>query len=565
MALTKIAKSGITADAVDASKIADNAIESAQIKADAVNATKIADDSISEEHLDKTVITGHTALSASADPSDVLLIYDADADALKKITASNVGLQAPTITSVTPTAVAQGDGTGNFTFIINGTNFSTGTTANLITAAGATVQFDTLTRNSVIKLTGVIAKTSINDAGEPYDIKVTTGENLTVTLENQINVDQTPTFITAAGSLGSIADNARTGVSKVVNATDPDSAGNVTFEIQSGSFPAGLTLTNTAAEGGTAIISGNATAVGSDTTSNFVLRAVDAASNTTSRAFAITVNRIFTSQSFTSSGTFAVPSGTTSLTQVLLVAGGGGAGTDHGAGGGAGGLIFQPEYPVTPGGTIAVTVGSGGGGHPSGGRGTSGQDSIFGASPSPGKHPTGDVLTASGGGGGGGGNTNLDGGNGGSGGGGSGHGTNAVSSASSGGQGQQSTASGDSGAYGFGNNGGVGQRTGPGSLFGGGGGGAGAVGSQGCGQSCSAGGIGKSYTIADGTTGVYYAGGGAGQHYNNSNTTRPGGNGGGGNSQSTPGGDGQDGGANKGGGAGAQRGDGGKGIVIVRY
>ena len=86
MALSKIKNNSIASDAVDASKIADNAVEAAQIKADSVNATKIADDSISEEHLDKTAITGHTALSASADPSDVLLIYDADADALKKIT-----------------------------------------------------------------------------------------------------------------------------------------------------------------------------------------------------------------------------------------------------------------------------------------------------------------------------------------------------------------------------------------------------------------------------------------------------------------------------------------------
>ena len=536
MALTKIAKSGITADAVDASKIADNAIESAQIKADAVNATKIADDSISEEHLDKTAITGHTALSASADPSDVLLIYDADADALKKITASNVGLQAPTITSVTPTAVAQGDGTGNFTFIINGTNFSTGTTANLITAAGATVQFDTLTRNSVIKLTGVIAKTSINDAGEPYDIKVTTGENLTVTLENQINVDQTPTFITAAGSLGSIADNARTGVSKVVNATDPDSAGNVTFEIQSGSLPAGLTLTNTAAEGGTAIIGGNATAVGSDTTSNFVLRAVDAASNTTSRAFAMTILAP-TVQTFTASGTFAVPSGVSTV-QLLVVAGGGGGGgiTPGGGangyfngGGGAGGLNFHPAYPVTPGGTVSVTVGNGGNGPGSTGQGQDGQNSVFG------------TVTAQGGGGGG--EQGANGRNGGSGGGGGGN-----TGAGQGGQGVCQTGTGPSGgATGYGNGGGQGATGGAGA---GGGGGAGGPG----GNSGSAnGGAGRSYTIADGTTPIGYAGGGTGGDHGGATST-------------AGGGDRSCGAANKGGGAGGNKdAAGGKGVVIVRW
>tara|TARA_R110001592_G_scaffold114758_1_gene314861 strand:+ start:213 stop:2204 length:1992 start_codon:yes stop_codon:yes gene_type:complete len=548
--------------AVSTAKITDLNVTTAKIAADAINATKIADDAISEEHLDVTALTGNPELSATAAADDVLLVFDTSSGTIKKIQASNIN-NAPTITSISPTNALTGDGTGNHTFTITGTNYDASAQAHFVNASGAEVTFDSVTRNSITQLTGVIAKSSLPGSGEPYDIVVLNPNGQQAKKRNQVNINQTPVFITNAGTLGTVNGNAS--VSLSVNATDPESAGNVTFEIQSGALPAGLTLTNTAAEGGTAIISGTATNPGANTTSNFVLRAVDAASNTSSRAFAITVNRIFTSQSFTSSGTFAVPSGTTSLTQVLLVAGGGGAGTDHGAGGGAGGLIFQPEYPVTPGGTIAVTVGSGGGGHPSGGRGTSGQDSIFGASPSPGKHPTGDVLTASGGGGGGGGNTNVDGGNGGSGGGGSGHGSNTVGSTSDGGQGQQSTASGDSGAYGFGNNGGIGQRTGTGSLFGGGGGGAGAVGSQGCGQSCSAGGIGKSYTIADGTTGVYYAGGGAGQHFNNSNTTRPGGQGGGGNSQSTPGGDGQDGGANKGGGAGAQKADGGKGIVIVRY
>jgi hypothetical protein len=46
---------------------------------------------------------------------------------------------------------------------------------------------------------------------------------------------------------------------------------------------------------------------------------------------------------------------------VLVVAGGGAGGTHHGGGGGAGGLIFVPGFPVTPGGTVSVTVGCGGG------------------------------------------------------------------------------------------------------------------------------------------------------------------------------------------------------------
>ena len=141
-----------------------NKIVKNSLGADAIDATKIADNSISEEHIDVTAITGHTTLSASADPDDVLLIYDTDAGVIKKITAGNVGLQAPTISSISPTSVLQGDGTGNFTFTITGTNFSTGSTAVLITNGGSTVQFDTVTRNSVTQITGVIAKTSLTDA-----------------------------------------------------------------------------------------------------------------------------------------------------------------------------------------------------------------------------------------------------------------------------------------------------------------------------------------------------------------------------------------------------------------
>jgi len=101
MALTKITKTGIT----------DASVETAKLGADAVDATKIADDAISEEHLDVTAITGNTELSAAAASADVLLIYDTSAGALRKIQASNVRLQAPTVSSVSPTSVASGDGT----------------------------------------------------------------------------------------------------------------------------------------------------------------------------------------------------------------------------------------------------------------------------------------------------------------------------------------------------------------------------------------------------------------------------------------------------------------------
>ena len=567
MALTKIQKTGVGADAVDA--------------------TKIVDDAISDEHLDPTAISGQTELSETAANNDVFLIFDTTAGTLKKIQRTNLVLEVPSVTSISPTTVQQGDNTGNHTFTVTGTKFDGTATAKFINVSGADVAFDSVTRDSTTQLTCVIAKSSLPDSGEPYDIKVTNGSGLAAQLDNQVNVNAQPVFTTAAGSLGSFSE--QTAVNVTINATDPESAGNVTFELQSGTLPPGLSLTQEGTEGGTARISGTlSTDRSSSVTSNFTIRAVDAASNTTSRAFSITEVPSGT-QSFTSSGTFAVPTGITAV-DVLVVAGGGGSGR-RGGGGGAGGLIFRPSFPVTPGATVTVTVGCGGGPATTqtgpGMRGVNGQDSVFG------------TLTAKGGGGSGGAQTggsldpaeqpNLRAGlPGGSGGGHARDGSIPVTGAAS--TATQPTQSGDSGAYGFGNAGGVSHTCSNSGA--GGGGGAGAVGQNGRMTSCGPaaptpvnpayewagqGGVGKAYTIADGTTSVYYSGGGGGTV----NCPAPvgptnkgfGGQGGGGdgglyNCNTV----GQHGTANTGGGAGGGSESttpvgrsGGKGIVIVKF
>ena len=515
---------------------------------------------IKQSNIDNTVLTGQTELSAKVSADDVLLVFDTSSGTLKKVQASNVGLLTPTITAISPTNVLTGDGTGNHTFTVTGQRFATDVTANLIKTGGADLAFTSVTRNSSTQLTCVIAKSSMLTTDEPFDIKVTTeGGLLSATKTDQVTVDASPVFVTSAGSIGSVLESVAGSFS--VNATDPESAGNVTFELQSGALPTGFTLVNTAAEGGTAIIAGTHAAVAAHTTYNFTLRAVDNASNTTSRAFSITINNNPVTTSFTASGTFAVPAGAAAF-DVLVVAGGGGGNsqTPHpthragAGGGGAGGLIFMPEYPVTASGTITVTVGAGG-------PREAGQDSVFGAPGDPGLGQGG-VLTAKGGGGGGDAYQNPGGHqNGRPGGSGGGNSGGSVGTAT------QPTQPGNSGSYGFGNNGGSGS---PGS--GGGGGGAGASGG-----SSQPGGIGKAYTIADGTTSVYYAGGGGGT----ANTPAPvedqnigyGGQGGGGNGgKFTSDVKGQSGAVNTGGGGGGGAESespvgtsGGKGIVIVRF
>jgi len=496
---------------------------------------------IRQSSLDNSVITGQTDLNAVPADSDIFLVYDQSTGGLKRVTRGKL-LGTPVFTSVSPSTALTGDGTGNHTFVITGTDFSS--TASLINDSGTAVAFDTVTLNSGTQITGVIAKSSLPNSGEPYDIKITNSNGTTVTQANAINVDASPIFTTSAGSLGSISDSGRSGISFTIDANDPESVGNVVYEIQSGSIPAGLTGANVAVDGGVFRITGTANAQSSDTTSNFVLRAVDAASNTSSRAFAITVLAPV-QQSFTSSGTFAVPAGVNAV-NVLVVAGGGGGGDGGGrggGGGGGGGLIFAPNYPVTGGGTVAITVGDGGGFT------ADGDDSHFGGDGNPGLSPSG-KLSAKGGGG-------QNSSTGGSGAGG-GYPSNPPGAAT------QPTQPGNSGAYGFGFAGGTGMNVGAG------GGGAGAVGSNAHPSNHGGGGgAGKAYTIADGTTSVGYAGGGSGGGANSplgGTTVTPFGGGVGLAPQNpTIAGAANKGGGGGGAGSGGAGSTGGKGIVIVAY
>ena len=254
----------------------------------------------------------------------------------------------------------------------------------------------------------------------------------------------------------------------------------------------------------------------------------------------------------TGSNTLTVASAPSSGTvDALLVGGGGGGGSSyHGAGGGAGGLLFEQGISVSTQ-DYSISVGKGGsGGDPSKNKGANGDNTTaFG-------------LTALGGGGGdaGNGSGGKDGGSGGGGSKGSNRGTGLQSGSTDGGSGN------DGGDY-------VGDN-----YDTGGGGGAGAAGTA------SDGGDGLDYSDEFSSTfgeDGYFAGGGAGSTYE-SGSSNTGGLGGGGNGD-----DGADNSATivpqsekngqdytGGGGGGGERsgdnnqysgGDGGHGIVLVRY
>jgi len=560
MALTRVGKGGLDKGSIkDQTNLGSEAADT-----DEFLIYDASDDSLkaieSQNVVGPGIITNKTALGEGAATGDQILIYDTSAGVLKKVTQTNF-LNFPTISSVSPTNLTSGDGTGNYTIVITGSGF-TGATAKLIKSDNATeVSFDSQTIDSDTQITGTIAKSSLSNEDESFGVRVTAGSGLQSSLNQQITIDAQPAWSTASGSLATVFDAARaSGATYTAAAADPESGGDITYTLETGSLPAGM---SGASQSSGYVISGTPSAVGSDTTSTFTIRAADVNSNTADREFSITIKAPVT-DSFTSSGTFSVPSGLTSV-NVLVVAGGGGGGGSGGGGGGSGGLIYRPAFPVTPGGTVTVTVGNGasGGGYdlaqnavnnPA----TVGSDSVFG------------TLTAKGGGGGSGGRgMTQPGAPGGSGGGARGESglTGKI------GQGIQPTQPGDSGTYGFGTNGGDG-NSGPAGYVGGGGGGGGAAGEPGSpgASTCGDGGIGKAYNISG--TSVYYAGGGGGSGETGFQGFAVGGQGGGGDGHPTAGGTGEPGTANRGGGGGGgstsgpnsdDGGDGGKGIVIVQY
>jgi hypothetical protein len=465
----------------------------------------------------------------------------------------------PIVSSISPTV--ESDANANIT--ISGSFFATGATVKFVGNDGTEYASPSVTRNSSSEIVATTPATALSVANEPYDVVVTNVSGLSGTLADALDAGGVPAFNESAGSLGTFYDINRTGISVDAGATDPD-GDTITYSVSVGSLPSGLSLNTSTGE-----ISGNADVVGSDTTTTFTISAATA-SDTSTRQFSITIAApVVTSYTSVGSGSFSVPSGVTAV-DVLVVAGGGGGGNGNGqAGGGAGGLIYRPAFPVTPGSPIPYSVGAGG---------TSGSQYDPGQAPNPswdnanpGQNSTFGSLTAQGGGAGGTENEQTNSGlPGGSGGGSTRTGNPA------GAPGTQPQQPGDSGTYGFGNPGG-GDEDYPGIHGGGGGGGAGAAGTYSMNTSYAPGGDGKQYDISGSQ--VYYAGGGCGTAYNvnqgvpfNPGSGGLGGGGQGGqSSQQGHTGD-NDGTANRGGGGGGGRGQfgsrsgyGGSGIVIVKY
>ena len=185
----------------------------------------------------------------------------------------------PTIISTDVSEVDSNAG-GNVTIRVTGTNFTTGGTIKFIGNDATEITASTSTFINSSNYDAVIAKASFVNSKEPYDVKYIASSGLTAQLDDQINVDTSPTWSTASGSLGNVNEGASGSFS--VSATDADSD-TVAYSLQSGSL-GGLSLNSS-----TGAITGTASNVGSATTNSFTLRAT-AGGKTVDRAFSFITN-----------------------------------------------------------------------------------------------------------------------------------------------------------------------------------------------------------------------------------------------------------------------------------
>lgn len=238
---------------------------------------------------------------------------------------------------------------------ITGTNFTSGAIASATGTNGIEVQANSTVVNSIVSITAVFA--GLSAAYEPYDIKVTNTSNLFGLLPDGLYVNQSPSWTTASGNLGTFAAGAS--VSVQLSATDPES-NTITYSVSSGALPTGLSLSSSG------LISGTNSAIAA--TYSFTVLATDGLNTSIPRNFNIvstgpvvsggtlTSDSTYYYRTFSSDGQFTV-SGTALTADILAYAGGGAGGDQHGGGGGgAAGYVYSENqtlniaaYPVVVG------------------------------------------------------------------------------------------------------------------------------------------------------------------------------------------------------------------------
>ena len=246
MANSKILNRSLADDAVKVDNIEDLAITNAKIANTTIANAKLVNSSIT--------VNGQTiALGASG-------TIDTGEGDLPTISTSSLIAEPTTDTTLT----------------INGTNYVSIPKVEFIKTTGAITVAPTVTFDSATQLT-ITTGTTLT-AGTYY-IRVMNPDGGTVTTSSAIlTISAAPAWVTAAGSLGSVAGGGS--VNFTVVATDATS-----YAKQTGTFPGGVSINSS-----TGVISGTETGSTSTTTYTFTIRATDAEAQTSDREFSITIS-----------------------------------------------------------------------------------------------------------------------------------------------------------------------------------------------------------------------------------------------------------------------------------
>ena len=118
----------------------------------------------------------------------------------------------PVVSTITPNNMPSlpdgGTATDSISFTITGSGFASGATVVFEpTSGGSNVTANSVTVNSNTNITAVVNdRSTISEANDPYNVKVTNVSGLSAALGEGLQVNSAPTFNTAAGSLGSFID-----------------------------------------------------------------------------------------------------------------------------------------------------------------------------------------------------------------------------------------------------------------------------------------------------------------------------------------------------------------------
>jgi len=192
---------------------------------------------------------------------------------------------APTVTAVSSTNIFEHQINSNFDLTITGTNFQSGATVKFLGNDGTPYASPTVTINSDTQIVARVP-TTVTNANEPFDVQVANTTGLSGTKEDAFNINASPAWQTASGSVGQVVEGESANIA--LSATDPEGDAVTYAETTSNLSGAGYSISSSG------VITGTANAVSNDTTTSFTARATSSSSNIADRNFSIITKNITT-------------------------------------------------------------------------------------------------------------------------------------------------------------------------------------------------------------------------------------------------------------------------------